>query len=87
MASLCNVSIKWGKEKLTLEVDPSASVAQLKNQILKLTGVPIERQKLSCPKAWKGNLSDETDLSKCSLKVYISMVSCKKISLNYKHIN
>eukprot|EP00620_Florenciella_sp_RCC1587_P010130 CAMPEP_0182582666 /NCGR_PEP_ID=MMETSP1324-20130603/53214_1 /TAXON_ID=236786 /ORGANISM="Florenciella sp., Strain RCC1587" /LENGTH=511 /DNA_ID=CAMNT_0024799159 /DNA_START=51 /DNA_END=1586 /DNA_ORIENTATION=- len=33
-----------------------------------MTNVPIERMKLSCPKAWKGQLLDTMSLSDCKLK-------------------
>ena len=53
MASMISATLKWGKEKKDLQIDPTGSVAEVKANIQKLTGVPIERQKLSCPKAWK----------------------------------
>jgi len=68
MASMISATLKWGKEKKDLQIDPTGSVAEVKANIQKLTGVPIERQKLSCPKAWKGNLTDDVALSSCKLK-------------------
>ena len=68
MAAMCTAALKWNKAKLDVDIDPNASVAELKARICKLTGVPVDRQKLSCPKAWKGNLADDTDLKTCALK-------------------
>lgn len=53
---------------MDVTVDTSAPVSVFKDQLLKMTGVPIERQKLSCPKSWKGNLSADQNLSLCNLK-------------------
>ena len=63
MAAIVKSVLKWQKQKIDLEIDPTASVAELKAKIFSMTGVPVERQKLSCPKAWKGNLAEATDLS------------------------
>ena len=52
------VKIKWGKEKLELEVDPAEPVEVLRMQLYSLTGVPAERQKIMCKKHWKGTLKD-----------------------------
>lgn len=55
------ISLKWGKvshnDKLSIE--PGTSAHDFKIQIQLLTGVPIDRQKLLCPKAWKGALKDD----------------------------
>jgi ubiquitin carboxyl-terminal hydrolase 14 len=68
MAALFKTTLKWNKQKLDLPIDPAAPVSVLKENIRNLTGVPVDRQKLSCPKAWKGNLADGTDMSTCKLK-------------------
>jgi ubiquitin carboxyl-terminal hydrolase 14 len=68
MSSKFACSLKWGKEKLALEINTGSSVEELKVLILGLTGVPTERQKLTCPKAWKGQLADGTDLASCKFK-------------------
>ena len=62
------MQLKWGKEKMEFEFSEAGSVADLKATILKMTNVPIERMKLSCPKAWKGQLLDTMSLSDCKLK-------------------
>jgi hypothetical protein len=49
-------------------VNTGSSVEELKASILSLTGVPTERQKLTCPKAWKGQLAGDTDLASCKFK-------------------
>lgn len=64
MAATVTAKLKWGKQAFDLSVDPAAGVAALKLQLQALTGVPVERQKLSCPKAWKGNLAPDGDLAK-----------------------
>jgi ubiquitin carboxyl-terminal hydrolase 14 len=68
MAALIKAAMKWGKQKIDVDIDTSASVLVFKNEIFKLTSVPIDRQKLSCPKAWKGSLADDVDLSQCPMK-------------------
>ena len=65
MAAMLNVNLKWGKEKLRLEVNPTWSVEELKAKVHAKTNVPPHRQKLSCPKAWKGALADGMALTKC----------------------
>ena len=57
------VSIKWGKERFEVALDPAKGVTALRAMLLQRTGVPIERQKLMNPKAWRGMLSDTGDLS------------------------
>ena len=49
-------------------MNTGSSVEELKAAILSMTGVPMDRQKLTCPKAWKGQLADGTDLSGCKFK-------------------
>jgi hypothetical protein len=49
-AALVKSSLKWNKQKFDLDIDPAAPVSVLKDNIFKLTGVPVDRQKLSCPK-------------------------------------
>jgi len=56
-------TIKWGKEKLDFEVDPAWTGEQFKARVQARTSVPPYRQKLSCPKAWKGALDDATTLA------------------------
>ena len=54
--------------RASFQVDTSGSVEDLKAMILSMTGVPVDRQKLTCPKAWKGQLATDTDLSTCKFK-------------------
>lgn len=61
------VTLKWGKRTYTnkqLSIVPGQStVLDLKVQVNSLTGVLIARQKLLCPKAWKGTLQkDDNDV-------------------------
>jgi len=44
-------------------VDPAWTGEQFKARVQARTGVPPYRQKLSCPKAWKGALDDATTLA------------------------
>jgi ubiquitin carboxyl-terminal hydrolase 14 len=40
------VTVSWGSQKYDLEVDPSSRISALMDELLKLTHVPLERQKL-----------------------------------------
>jgi WD40 repeat protein len=67
MAIPLSVTLKWGKQTYTNEqisiLPGQTTVLNLKEQVQSLTGVPIARQKLLCPKAWKGTLSkDDNDV-------------------------
>ena len=45
--------IKWGKERFTgVYVRPGMLAEELKQEIVALTHVPIERQKIMCSGAW-----------------------------------
>ena len=62
-------NVKWGKETIEIQLDPSAGVSSLKSELQARTGVPSERMKIM-PKSkglWKGVLKDECDLSSLSL--------------------
>ena len=52
------ISLKWGKNRYTLSIESGSSTITLKQQVESLTGVPISRQKLLCPKLWKGPLQN-----------------------------
>ena len=57
------ITLKWGKQTLNLTVQSNDNKGQisgldLKQQIFQLTNVPPTRQKLLCPKLWKGALKD-----------------------------
>ena len=43
---MVNISVKWGKEKLDVEVDPNENPLVFKGQLFTLTGVAPERQKV-----------------------------------------
>lgn len=62
-------NVKWGKETIEIELDPTAGVAGLKSELQARTGVPMERMKIM-PKSkglWKGVLKDTVDLSTLKL--------------------
>ena len=54
--------IKWGKERLRIELTPGMTASALKQNVFALTNVPTERQKLMAPGVWKGNLKDDATL-------------------------
>lgn len=57
--------VTWGKESIEIRLDPSAGVSGLKQTLQNLTGVPMERMKVT-PKSkglWKGVLKDTEDLT------------------------
>ena len=61
--------VKWGKESIEIEMDPSQGVDGLKQQLQARTGVPKDRMKIM-PKSkglWKGVLKDAQDLSTLNL--------------------
>src|SRR6056300_1087216 len=61
--------VKWGKESIEIEMDPSTGVEGLKQQLQARTGVPMDRMKIM-PKSkglWKGVLKDTQDLSALNL--------------------
>lgn len=57
------VALKWGKTTHDgdghLVIRPGAPSGDFKLRVESLTGVPVRRQKLLCPKAWRGPLKDE----------------------------
>ncbi|KAL7537278.1 hypothetical protein ACHAXR_008672 [Thalassiosira sp. AJA248-18] len=55
------ITLKWGKASYTnkLSTQPGSSAYGLKLKVQSLTGVPVQRQKLLSPKAWKGALKDD----------------------------
>lgn len=59
-------SLKWGKtcydDELMIVPGSSSAARDLKLRVQSLTGVPPGRQKLLCPKAWKGALKDDDDI-------------------------
>ncbi|CCD11981.1 unnamed protein product [Trypanosoma congolense IL3000] len=58
---MAQVKVKWGKQLLELAVDLGSSVGALKEQLLRLTSVPVERQKLMGLKAARP-IDDNTTL-------------------------
>ncbi|KAL3801636.1 hypothetical protein HJC23_013141 [Cyclotella cryptica] len=55
--------LKWGKKSYNISIESGSSTADYKVQVQTLTGVPPPRQKLLCPKIWKGALKDEDNIS------------------------
>lgn len=43
---MVRVNIKWGKETLTADLNPSQDLVTFKKQICELTTVPVDKQKL-----------------------------------------
>lgn len=65
MTSKYPTLVKWGKESVEIEFDPSTGVAGLKKELQDRTGVPMDRMKIM-PKSkglWKGVLKDDTSLA------------------------
>jgi len=52
------IILKWGKQSLSLTIHRGMPGSDLKHQIYALTNVPPTRQKILCPKLWKGALKD-----------------------------
>jgi len=62
-------NVKWGKESIEIQLDPSAGASGLKSELQSRTGVPKERMKIM-PKSkglWKGMLKDDFDLTSLKL--------------------
>lgn len=59
--------LKWGKNSYTVSISRGMSASTYKNQVQHLTGLPTERQKLLCPKIWKGPLKDTDNISELIL--------------------
>jgi hypothetical protein len=53
-------TVKWGKERFNVVLTVGGRADDLKHELYTLTRVPVERQKVMCPKAWKGALKDGT---------------------------
>eukprot|EP01098_Paradermamoeba_levis_P009464 TRINITY_DN3943_c0_g1_i1.p1 TRINITY_DN3943_c0_g1~~TRINITY_DN3943_c0_g1_i1.p1 ORF type:complete len:545 (-),score=195.43 TRINITY_DN3943_c0_g1_i1:81-1715(-) len=66
MASPFSVTVKWGKEKYDLELNPTESPLAFKCLIFSVTGVPPERQKVMGVKG--GVLKDEGDWAALGVK-------------------
>lgn len=69
-------TVKWGKETLSITLDPAAGPSGLKQQLHTLTNVPIERMKVM-PKSkglWKGILKDDADFSICTFQEPVQLL-------------
>ena len=69
-------TVKWGKETLTITLDPSLGPSGLKAQLNTLTNVPLHRMKIM-PKSkglWKGLLKDDVDLNKLSYEAPVQLL-------------
>lgn len=55
-----HISLKWGKNTYNnqITIQPGESAHSLKLKVESQTAVPVQRQKLLCPKVWKGALKD-----------------------------
>jgi len=62
------VAIKWGKQAIESNMDPSAGLAAWKQSLSDQTGVPTDRVKLLAKGLWKGILNDSVDLSTIDFK-------------------
>ena len=60
------IIVKWGKQQFDVELDTSQSVETFKAQLLALTSVPIERQKIMGVKG--GQLKDNADWAALGIK-------------------
>mmetsp|Transcript_9345 Transcript_9345/g.15231 ORF Transcript_9345/g.15231 Transcript_9345/m.15231 type:complete len:505 (-) Transcript_9345:3787-5301(-) len=57
------VKLKWNKQVFPdVKVDPAQGAMAFKETLYKLTGVPVERQKIMAKGIWKGTLKDDTEL-------------------------
>jgi ubiquitin carboxyl-terminal hydrolase 14 len=58
-------TVKWGKETLSISLNPSLGPVGLKQQLSSLTNVPIDRMKIMAKSKnlWKGLLKDDEDLT------------------------
>ena len=56
-----SVVVKWGKESISINIDPDDSVSGLKRKIEVETGVRSVRQKLMGLKSSKGGLPKDED--------------------------
>lgn len=58
------VNIKWGREKFKdVALDTTAPPTDFMATVYSLTGVPVDRQKLMCRRAWKRKLTSDADFS------------------------
>jgi ubiquitin carboxyl-terminal hydrolase 14 len=65
---MVKVNVKWGKQKLECDLDPAEDVLTFKAQLMALTGVPVERQKIMSKGGWKGTLKDDANFADCKIK-------------------
>ncbi|CAG9465582.1 unnamed protein product [Pedinophyceae sp. YPF-701] len=59
------VSVKWGKQSYDVEIDTSLPASAFKAQLMSLTGVPVERQKVMVK---GGMLKDDAEWAKTGVK-------------------
>ena len=58
-AAAVSMKLRWSKLAYDISVVPGlTSRDDFREKVLRLTGVPPTRQKLLCPRAWKGPLGD-----------------------------
>jgi ubiquitin carboxyl-terminal hydrolase 14 len=63
---MVQITVKWGKETLSVAVDVAAPAAALKAELQRLTNVPADRQKIMGVKG--GQLKDDADLAAVGVK-------------------
>ena len=69
-------TVKWGKESLSISLDPSAGPTGLKQQLSALTNVLPERMKImsKSKNLWKSLLKDDTDLTVFSFESPVQLL-------------
>jgi WD40 repeat protein len=68
------VTLKWSKQTFSLEFRLGESPRNFKQTVEKLTGVPVERQKLLAKHGWKGTLRDDFVFEKVNNKNKTTLV-------------
>ncbi|CAB9508530.1 ubiquitin thiolesterase activity [Seminavis robusta] len=62
------VTLKWNKKTFPLAINLGETATDFKQRVQAQTGVPLERQKLTAKKAWKGILKDTEVLDADTIK-------------------
>ena len=67
MSHTCAIAVKWGKETYEVDVDLTLPGAAFKAQLFSLTGVPVDRIKVTGLKGGKP-LADDSDMRACGIE-------------------
>ena len=67
MSHTCAIAVKWGKETYEVDVDLTLPGAAFKAQLFSLTGVPVDRIKVTGLKGGKP-LADDSDMQACGIE-------------------